>query len=752
MVSHSCGSEENPRGEIPARVDLFSPCFSDVEDWRRDLVEHSRDLLCIHDLEGRLLACNPAPARVLGYRMEELLETPMRELIAPAFREQFDAYLEQIARTGEASGVIAVVTRSGEQRLWEYHNTLRTKGVTVPMVRGIAHDVTERKHIERELRQSNQRLREEAGELERATKELRLFRTMVDESNDTVQIVDPETLHILDVNEAGCRRHGYSREEMLALGVQGINPGITPERHERVKRELTERGSVTIESVHRRKDGSTFPVEVTLKRVVVDREYVIAVVRDITIRSRALTALKASEAHFRMLVEQASDGIFLSDGQGRYLDVNSAGARMLGYTREEILQLGITDVVVAEEISQVAPEIARLEHEEIVSREWRFRRKDGSSFSGEVRGRKLPDGRLQAILRDVSERKRSEGALRTALEELQAAKEKLAEERLYLEEEIDEEMGFGEIVGQSPALKAVLSEVQRVAGSDATVLVEGETGTGKELVARAIHRLSGRRGSSFIKLNCAAIPSGLLESELFGHEKGAFTGAIERKIGRLELADGGTLFLDEIGEVPMAVQPKLLRVLQDQEFERLGSTRTLRVNFRLVVATNRDLQDWVKQGEFRSDLYYRLKVFPITVPPLRERRTDIPLLVEHFVRLYAARMKKEIYSIPRRTMEVLEGWDWPGNIRELENFVERSVILSEGTVLRAPLQELAPPRFGESSRSLEEAQKDHILRVLKECGGQIGGPNGAAARLGLKRTTLQSKLKQLGIAYGKTGT
>jgi formate hydrogenlyase transcriptional activator len=368
-----------------------------------------------------------------------------------------------------------------------------------------------------------------------------------------------------------------------------------------------------------------------------------------------------------------------------------------------------------------------------------------------VTARQLPDGRLQGILRDISERKRAETALRATMVELRLAKEKLSEEKLYLEEAIDTELGFGEIVGQSKALKQVLAQVTTVAGSDATVLVEGETGTGKELIARAIHHMSGRRGNSFIKMNCSAIPSGLLESELFGHERGAFTGAIERKLGRLELADRGTLFLDEIGEIPLALQPKLLRVLQDQEFERLGSTRTIKVDFRLVVATNRDLWDCVKRREFRSDLYYRLKVFPVCMPPLRDRRDDIPLLVEHFVRVYGARMKKTITSIPKKSMDLLAQWDWPGNIRELENFIERSVILTEGSVLRAPLRELQLPITLDPGMTLEASQREHILRVLRESGGQIGGPTGAAARLGLKRTTLQSKLKHLGIAYKRQG-
>ena len=323
------------------------------------------------------------------------------------------------------------------------------------------------------------------------------------------------------------------------------------------------------------------------------------------------------------------------------------------------------------------------------------------------------------------------------------------EEKLYLEQEIHTELGFAEIIGQSKALQAVMEQVGKVAGSDATVLLLGETGTGKELVARAIHRLSQRANNSFIKMNCAAIPSGLLESELFGNEKGAFTGAVSKKIGRIELADKGTLFLDEIGEISLALQPKLLRVLQDQEFERLGGTHTLKVDFRLIAATNRDLADAVRRNEFRSDLYYRLNVFPIRVPPLRERRDDIRLLVEHFVQKCARRMNKSITSIPKRTMDALMGWEWPGNVRELENFIERSVILTQGSVLVSPLSELKPISTTAEEKavdeSLEAAEREHILRALRESHGQIGGLKGAAMRLGLKRTTLQSKLKHFGI-------
>ena len=287
-----------------------------------------------------------------------------------------------------------------------------------------------------------------------------------------------------------------------------------------------------------------------------------------------------------------------------------------------------------------------------------------------------------------------------------------------------------------------------MAPSNATVLVLGETGTGKELVARAVHRMSRRREAAFIKLNCAAIPTGLLESELFGHEKGAFTGAISQKLGRLELADGGTLLLDEVGEIPLEIQPKLLRVLQDQEFERLGSTRTIRVNVRLIAATNRDLARSIADYEFRSDLYYRLNVFPIRVPALRERREDIPLLVRFFVHQFARRMNRHIESIPKETMAALGASSWPGNIRELENLIERSVILSENSVLRVPLAELhiaSSLSDLESEDSLQATERSHIIRVLRQSGGVISGPHGAAGRLGLKRTTLQSKMRRLKI-------
>jgi PAS domain S-box-containing protein len=1403
--------------EVPATWAPVRRGLEQNEGWYRDLVEHSHDLLCVHDLRGRFLSVNPVPARLLGYSVEELLAKPMRECIDPRFIRQFDDYLREIESKGEAHGMLALMTRSGTQRIWEYHNTLRTDGVAEPTVWGIAHDVTERVQAEKALRATNEELQKAAQEHERMLRELLLFRTLLDQSNDAIEVTDRETMRFLDVNERACLQLGYSREELLSMTVFDIDTDIDRAVLAGVEQQLRESGFATIERVHRRKDGTTFPVEVNLRKVQLDREYGVAVSRDITERKRAegrlrefekvvenlkeqiavvdreyryvianwaylsyrgmtkeqvagrlvaevldpevfesvvkhkldecflgkvvsyevsyeypeigqrdlsatyfplegsrgvshavcvvcditerkraeealresearerarakelesvldtvpvpvfiahdadcrsitgnraayrqlrvphgqnfsksappgeqptfrllqdgvespanllpmqqaaatgepvygrtqtmifedgderetvvnavplfdeqgrvcgavgasidLTelkqtekALRESELRFRAVYERSPVGIALVDSRnGRFLQVNPKYCEITGRGEDELLQMYVASITHPDDIAQGSEYLHQLAEEKLASYETekRYLRPDGSTrwvrilvvpmwskgetrrwhmglvediterreveealresermqqialqigkmgawevdlesglgiwtpelaeiwgipsgFAGNfaafcrehvhpedlarvkeefaqlsesreereiefrlirpddvirwvrMRGLVMQDtsvaplravgvnmditehkqaeeavatlaqvradssesffssmalqlakcldadytligelvegeedrvrtigicnqgviaenityelahtpcaavmeqgtcsyaagvadlfpkdllleqmrveGYAGTVLRDSQgrplgimvaaytrplenakfaemilqlfstrtaaeierkrtdeARRRSEDRLRVALkhspiavfnqdrdlrytwvynsqlplagseklgktmeelfdpveaeritrvrrqvletgvgarcevqvttggkkfyldttiepvmdsrgfvtgltgasmdvtalretsEALREAQRKLTEEKLYLEKEISTELGYGEIIGQSKALQAVMENVGKVAGSDATVLLLGETGTGKEMVARAIHRMSQRAQMSFIKMNCAAIPSGLLESELFGNEKGAFTGAVSKKIGRLELADKGTLFLDEIGEISMALQPKLLRVLQDQEFERLGGIHTLKVNFRLIAATNRDLAAWVREKEFRSDLYYRLNVFPIRVPPLRERRGDIGLLVEFFVQKFARRMKKSITSIPKKTMDALIGWDWPGNVRELENFIERSVILTQGSVLVSPLSEMKPMAETENSadQTLEAAEREHILRALRDSHGQIGGMSGAAIRLGLKRTTLQSKLKHFGI-------
>jgi len=451
-----------------------------------------------------------------------------------------------------------------------------------------------------------------------------------------------------------------------------------------------------------------------------------------------------SESLFEKLFEQAPDAVLVTDRAGRIIHANAQVEQNFGYDRAELLGRPI-EILVPERL-RGAHNRHRLDYGKAPHRrrmglglELFARRKDGTEFPVDIMLNPVETGEQQVVLcviRDITGMKEAEEALRRS-----------EEEKRYLEAELITSHRFDKLIGESSGLKRILKQVETVAPTDANVLILGETGTGKELIARAIHDLSPRRDHAFVKLNCSAIPSGLLESELFGHEKGAFTGAIAQKIGRLELAHRGTFFLDEIGDLPLDLQPKILRALQEKEFERLGSNRTIPVNVRLIAATNRDLSRMVSEGQFRSDLYYRLRVFPINLPPLRERREDIPLLANHFVVQHSKSMNRRIDSIPEPVMAALVGWHWPGNVRELENFMERSVILSSGPVLRAPLAELRIPDEDVASLdpTLETAEREHILRVLRESKGRIGGTTGAARRLGLKRTTLNSKIKKLGI-------
>jgi formate hydrogenlyase transcriptional activator len=469
---------------------------------------------------------------------------------------------------------------------------------------------------------------------------------------------------------------------------------------------------------------------------------------DISDKKAATIALQESEKRFRMLVEQAGDAFFIHDYSGRILDVNLRACETLGYDRDELLQMSISDVDL-----EIAKEKHKqrywdsLQSEKHITFEGTHQRRDGSTFPVEVRLGRVDLGDqplLLSLTRDVTERKKSENKLKKAFEEINELKNRLEEENIYLRREVEIRYRHKEIVGESQAIKKVLMAAERVANENTCVLIAGETGTGKEILARAIHNLSPRNGRSMIRVNCAALPGSLIESELFGREKGAFTGAASRQVGRFEAADNSTIFLDEIGDLPMELQAKLLRVLEDGTFERLGSSKTVNVDVRVIAATNHDLAELVKNDMFRRDLYYRLNVFPIVVPPLRERREDIPLLVWVFVNEFSQSMGKSIKSIPRKIMEDLQNYHWPGNVRELRNVIERAMIMSVGSTLRIEKLQLDATAV-DHSMNLEDVERNHILRVLEGTGWRVSGKNGASGILGLKDSTLRSRMRKLGI-------
>jgi PAS domain S-box-containing protein len=611
---------------------------------------------------------------------------------------------------------------------------------------GIDSDITERKQTEEALRRSEESYRNFVAQSSEG-----IFRQDVD-APIPIDLPEDELVQriLLDSYMAECNGAMVKMYGLNSVGdFQGrrLTEFLDPNnpRNIELTREYIRSGFRILERESREADARGNPkvFRNSLIGIVEDGKLVRTwgIQRDVTEQVRAEEALRQSEERFRVALSGSPIAVFNQDSNLRYTWVYNL---MKGFTPEDYL--GKTDEEVfgpetgarMRALKQKALATGQSVREELSvaahASRWYLDMtiEPLREESGRIVG-------VTSVCVDVSR-------LHRIANELRQAKDKLTEEKLYLEHAIDSELGFEEIIGKSDGMKAVMELVAQVATSEATVLLLGETGVGKELVARAIHRLSSRTGNAFIKMNCAAIPTGLLESELFGAEKGAYTGSVSRKIGRLELADKGTLFLDEIGEIALPLQPKLLRVLQDQEFERLGGTQTLKVNFRLIAATNRDLAEEVKRNQFRSDLFYRLNVFPIVVPPLRHRRDDIPLLVNYFVQKCSRRLNKSITSIPKKTMAVLTAWDWPGNVRELENFIERSIILTNGSVLAAPLGELqARLSTQEQSATLEAAERKHILEALRQSKGRIAGEQGAAARLGLKRTTLQSKLKQLRI-------
>jgi formate hydrogenlyase transcriptional activator len=708
----------------------------DISGLFENLFEFSPDAVLVTDQTGLIVRANKQTEQMFGYHRQELIGQLVEILVPQRFRSIHPKHRSDYAAQPHTRPMGAGLDLFGFRKDGsEFPVDIMLSPLTVQsesFVLAVVRDITRRKHAEQERDRQASVAREQAALLELA--------------HDSIIVRDLEN-RITFWNRGAEEKYGWKREEAVGQLAHCFLQTEFSQPLETVEETLRRNHYWEGEVVHTAKSGNR--IVVASRRVLQcdatgHPVAILEINNDITDRKQAGEALRRSEERLRALFEFSPDAIVVTDGEGKIEEVNAQLERFFGYARSELL---------GQPIEVLIPERFRATHSQYradyaaqprvrsmgAGLDLYGRRKDLSEFPvdimlGPIESAEGP--KVLGVIRDLSQKRKDEEALRRS--ELQKS---------YLEEELQTNHQFDEIVGENSGLKRVLKQVEDVAATDATVLILGETGTGKELIARAIHQLSPRRDHAFVKLNCSAIPAGLLESELFGHEKGAFTGAIAQKIGRLELAHQGTFFLDEVGDLPLELQPKILRALQEKEFERVGGTRTIPVNVRLVAATNRDLAKMLNAGQFRSDLYYRLRVFPVTIPPLRERRDDIPLLVRYFVTSHAKRMGRHIETIPDQTMQALIKWRWPGNVRELENFIERSVILSPGPVLRAPLAELESVEESTApvDANLEATEREHILRVLRECKGMIGGTNGAAERLGLKRTTLNSKLKKLGI-------
>ena len=741
-----------------------------------NLFDISPDGILVTDTAGIIRDANPRAAELFGYSQQELIGLRLESLIPERFRRSHPQHREnyqahpRTRQMGAAMNLFGLRKDSTEFPVDIMLRPIQTETglVTLSLIR----DATEQRAAQEALRLHDQQMR-----------------ALIEGVRDHAIYLMDKDGNIATWNEGGERLKGYTSDEILGRHFSRF---FTPEdvqrgRPARVLELAAQRGRHEEEGWRVRKDGSRFWANTVLTAIRDSAGNLTGfakVTRDFTDRKRAEEALmlqlssallanmdvtkllEAISASVREVIPHDAATLALYNSDTDQLNSQFLGAESSGKTGDINLPLHGSPAgeafttqqpVILKDLarSEFSPESVRhLTSLGMQSACWVpliHRNHAVGSLAVASRNPAVFSENEAHLLLQVADRIAMAVNNALAFRRIGELRDRLSQEKQYLEEEINIENRFEDIVGESTGLRQVLRDIETVAPTDATVLIQGETGTGKELLARAIHRLSGRADRTFVKLNCAAIPAGLIESELFGHEKGAFTGAISRKMGRIELAHEGTLFLDEIGEMPLDLQPKLLRALQEREIERLGGTRPISVNIRLIAATNRDLAQMVAEKTFRNDLFYRLKVFPIFSPPLRDRSSDIPALVRHFVFTHSRRMGKVIDTIPDEILEALQRWSWPGNIRELENFLERAVILTRGRTLYAPLAELKSPEAQEitaaatESPTLQSAEREHIIRVLRETHGQIAGDDGAAARLGLKRTTLNSKMQKLGI-------
>ena len=733
---------ESERLEVLARSDQkrLEEVVSDVPG----IVWESR--LDPHTGTWRATFINSYAEKMTGYPIAEWLSTPGlgQKLVHEEDREMVTREIAAVFAGAEPRHIqFRWIARDGRTIWAEAHVAplLDETGTTIG-IRGITLDITEQHEAEEARRRSEER-----------------FAKAFKVNPQPMSLTTLAEGRYVDVNESFLAMSGYTREEVI--GHTSLELGIWETREARTYfLEQLQRGSiVNFETKFRTKDGSMRVLLSSSEQLELCGEQCLLICSsDITERVAVQQALKESEERFRNMADIAPIMIWITGEDKKCTYLNKKWLDFTGRSLEEELGYGWSEGVHPEDSSRCL-EIYQKSFDERkpFEMEYRIRRHDGEYRWIYDAGTPLfsPDqvllGYIGSAL-DITERKTSEVELHQAHKELQQLKNQLEAENIYLQQELQLDHTFGEIVGQSDAIKYVLFKVTQVAPTDTTVLITGETGTGKELVARAIHGASSRKDRPLIKVNCGALSPSLIESELFGHEKGAFTGAAGRKVGRFELANGGTIFLDEIGELPLELQVKLLRVIQENEFERLGGTRTIKIDVRIIAATNRNLKLDVENGRFREDLWYRLNVFPITVPPVRQRKEDIPLLVEHFVNGYAKKFGKIITSVSPRALQTFQSHSWPGNVRELANAIERAVIHAKGTVLHSVdhFEEASEePPF--SAKTLEEVEREYILRTLTNTGWRIEGPNGAANILGLNPSTLRTRMAKLGIQRRTAG-
>jgi PAS domain S-box-containing protein len=751
-----------------------------AQDTIERLFEFSPDAILVTDGNGVVRAANPRAGELFGYASEELIDQQVEMLVPARFRGGHPRHRENYSAHPRTRQMGAAMNLFG----------LRKDGTEVPVdimlkpietadgpaVLTFIRDATEQRAAQEALRLNDARLRsivESIGEY-------------------AIYMLDREG-HVLTWNPGAERIKGYKADEVLGLHYSRFftQEDIEQGRPAELLRQAIVKNRVEEEGWRVRKDGSRLWANVVLTAIHDSSGAVTGfskITRDVTEHKQAQESVIAELSSLLLVNVDIRKLLGAFTASIRQMVPHDAATLALydeptGKLRVQFLAAGDDDAnhgeVLLDPDASPAGQAYRTRRPVILNKidRWTFAPDSVQHLTGmgmqsgvwvplvhreRTLGTMMVASRLENAFSQHDAEMLTQVAGQVAMavnnalafKQIAELRDRLTQEKKYLEDEINLDHRFEDIVGESSGLRSVLREIATVAPTDATVLIQGETGTGKELLARAIHRLSPRSERTFIKLNCAAIPAGLLESELFGHEKGAFTGAIARKIGRLELAHEGTLFLDEVGELPLDLQPKLLRALQEREIERLGGTRPIPINVRLIAATNRDLAKMVAEREFRSDLFYRLKVFPVFAPPLRDRVADIPILVRHFVSRHARRMGKTIETIPPEAMDALVAWKWPGNIRELENFLERAVILTRGPVLYVPLAEIEAMQEEEEddtafvNPTLQAAELETILRALRDAKGVIGGPGGAAERLGLKRTTLNSKIKKLGIERG----